>query len=198
MDKYEKFLSRYETKAVPWDHELPPPELIELAEKMPAGRALDLGCGYGRSARYLAEKGWMADGVEFVELAVEEANRRLGDAPYADRVRIFHGSVTEMPFLTPPYDLIVDIGCMHSLSEPSLQQYKSELLRLLKPSGTYLLFAHVNDGEESTEDEAPKGIPLQTIYTLFDQFTPERVEHGQTQVEDKPPWNSAWFWFTKA
>lgn len=196
MDKYEKFLSRYESCAVPWDHELPPPELIALVATTPVGRALDLGCGYGRTVRYLAERGWVADGVDFVELAIEEARRRLGEAPFASRAHFYHGSVTELAFLQEPYDLVVDIGCMHSLTDDSLRAYAVEVSRLLKPGGAYLLFAHVNDGEENDE-ETPKGIAETKIQALFSHFTLERVEYGETQVEDKPPWDSAWFWFRK-
>lgn len=196
MDKYEKFLSRYESNTVPWDHELPPPELIALADAMQPGKVLDLGCGYGRTVRYLAARGWTADGVDFVELAIDEARKRLGEVPFAKRVRFFHSTVTAMPYLDQPYDLIVDIGCMHSLTEASLRAYAAEVTRLLQSGGTYLLFAHINDGEEEGED-APKGIAEAQIHALFSHFELIRAEYGETQVEDKPPWASAWFWFRK-
>jgi hypothetical protein len=50
-------------------------------------------------------------------------------------------------------------------------------------------------GEES---QRPHGIPEETILNLFAVgFVLERMERGTTQVEDRPPWPSAWFWFQR-
>lgn len=76
MSSYERFIERYETERIPWDDPLPPPEVIQLAARLPAGRALDLGCGFGRAAIYLAQQGWSADGIDFVAQAIDEAQRR--------------------------------------------------------------------------------------------------------------------------
>ena len=47
------------------------------------GRVLDLACGEGRHAVWLAEQGWQAHGVDFSEVAIEKA-RRLAEARAAD------------------------------------------------------------------------------------------------------------------
>ena len=193
MEKFEKFQDRYKNGEVPWDHELPPPELIALAEKLKPGRILDLGCGYGRSCLYLAQKGWQADGVDFVPLAIEEAERRLVQTAVSSQVHYTVGPVTKIAQDDQSYDLIVDIGCMHALSEDELQLYAKEVQRLLKENGRYLLFAHILS--EGDSDDGLKGITETMIKNLFSNLILEKVEHGVTQVEDKDPWNSAWFWF---
>ena len=47
------------------------------------GRVLDLACGEGRHAVWLAEQGWQAHGVDFSEVAIEKA-RRLAEARAVD------------------------------------------------------------------------------------------------------------------
>jgi len=47
------------------------------------GRVLDLACGEGRHAVWLAEQGWQAHGVDFSEVAIEKA-RRLAEARALD------------------------------------------------------------------------------------------------------------------
>ena len=50
-------------------------ELVEGPDRLPAGRALDLGCGAGRNALYLAAHDWDTIGVEMAGYAVELATR---------------------------------------------------------------------------------------------------------------------------
>lgn len=51
-----------------------------LAGREAAGRALDLGCGEGRNAIWLAERGWSVVGVDFSRVALERARKLAGAA----------------------------------------------------------------------------------------------------------------------
>ncbi|MBE2220071.1 MAG: class I SAM-dependent methyltransferase [Anaerolineae bacterium] len=195
QDIYDRLLERYESGQVPWGEELPPPEIIALAEKLPPGRALDLGCGYGRSAIYLAKKGWRVDGIDFIPLAIAGAISRAEREGVSDQVEFHMGRVTDMSFLSDSFDLAIDVGCMHALDNADLRRYRDGVYRLLKPGGQYVLFAHLRDDKA---DVPGRGIYEETVYELFNtQFTLENVRLGKTQVEDKPPWASAWFWYRR-
>lgn len=192
---FNRLKERYEEGRVPWDDELPPPEVIEMADQMPAGRMLDLGCGYGRSSIYLARRGWVADGVDFIPLAIAGALARAEQAAVAGRAHFYLGKVTNLHFLTGPYDFALDVGCMHALDDAALRQYRDEVYRLMSVNGLYLLFAHLR----SDDVEVPgRGVYEEAIYKLFgDHFTLDKVIRGTTQVEGRPPWASAWFWFRR-
>jgi len=194
---YDRFRERYEEGRVTWDDPSPPPEIIALAAELAPGWGLDLGCGYGRAAIYLAQRGWTMDGVDFVPQAIAVARQRARAAGMAGRARFHVALASALPFLAPPYDLAIDIGCMHSFTEELLAGYRAELVRLLSTGGRYVLFAHLR-GDEGAGEDAPRGIPEVTIMSLLENdFVLERVERGTTQVEDKPPWNSGWFWFRR-
>lgn len=72
-----------------WDRRYAVSELVWTAEPnrfvaaevadLPAGRALDLGCGEGRNAVWLAEHGWRVTGVDFSRVALDKA-RRLAES----------------------------------------------------------------------------------------------------------------------
>lgn len=195
QDVYNSLLERYQTGQVPWGDDMPPPEIVALAETLSPGRALDLGCGYGRSSIYLAQKGWQVDGVDFISLAIAKAISRAEQMNVSDNVEFHMGRVTDLSFLNDPFDLAIDVGCMHALDGTDLQRYRDGVHRLLKPGGQFVLFAHLRDDES---DVPGRGLYEETIYELFNsQFTLEDVRHGVTQVEDKPAWASAWFWYRR-
>ncbi len=148
MKKYERMEEIYESGSVPWDQTDPPPEVIDSSSSIPVGRALDLGCGFGRASIYLARLGWQVDGVDFVEKAIKQARSRSEQIGVSDRVKFHQAPVTKLDFLEGPYDFALDVGCAHGLTDQELQEYHRELCRLLKPGAIYLLFAHLN--EEST------------------------------------------------
>ena len=196
MKKHERMEEIYESGSIPWDQADPPPEVIDLAAKLKPGRALDLGCGYGRAAIYLARLGWKVDGVDFVAQAIQGARIRAEQADVSERATFYHTSVTQLDFLEGQYDLALDVGCAHGLNAPELRDYYQQLVRLLKPGGFFLLFAHLN--EENIDPEEQKWMDEVLLRELFaSQFILEKVEHGQTQVNDQEPWRSAWFWFRK-
>lgn len=196
--RFERFTQRYSGGDVPWDSQSPPPEVIELVAQLPPARALDLGCGYGRTSIYLAQAGWQVDGVDFVPAAVDEARARAKAAGVHDRTRFHVGSVTQLDFLEPPYTLAIDIGCMHSLEADELRDYHAGLLRLLLPGATYLLFARLRDPAVEPGEGGPRGIPVALIDSRFqDGFRLTRVEHGVTEMQDQSSWDSAWFWYER-
>lgn len=196
-DSYQRLRERYETGDVPWDAEQPPPEVIALVETLPPGRALDLGCGYGRTAIYLARRGWQVDGVDFIELALEEAERRAATA--GAEVSFHHGSVTDLGFLDGPYDLAVDVGCGHGLDESGLRAYRDELHRLLRPGAVFLFFARVRDAAPAEGGDGPRGLDEPLFRRLFAEgFSLYRYEQGLTEMDDGSSWRSAWFWLRRA
>jgi SAM-dependent methyltransferase len=194
MSHFDRLLEFYQAGPVPWDRPEPPPEVLAFALTLPVGRALDLGCGLGRAALYLARLGWEVDGVDFIPQAIAEATARASQAGLLDKIRFHLSPVTQLDFLSGPYDFALDVGCAHSFSLDELRAYHQELLRLLKPGGDYLLFAHLN--EANPDPETRRWLDEADLHEIFSRgFTLERVEYGQTQVGDQSPWRSAWFWF---
>lgn len=196
MNRHQRMEEMYNEGAVPWDEFDPPPEVIELVNKLPAGRAMDLGSGFGRAAIYMGRLGWQVDGVDFVEKAVIEAQSRANQAGVGGKVRFYHSPVTKLDYLNEPYDFALDVGCAHGLTDQELKEYHQQLKRLLKPEASYLFFAHLN--EEGCDPEEQKWLDENTLKTIFtDGFILEKEEIGKTQVKDQDPWRSAWFWFKR-
>ena len=122
----------------PWDTGVSPPELMEFIGSHPAGRALDLGCGTGTNVITLAQHGWETTGVDFAGRAVRAARRKARQAEVDVDLRV--GDVTKEGALAGPYDLVLDMGCFHSLPQEGRRRYAANVERLLAPEGTYMLY----------------------------------------------------------
>ncbi|GHJ96304.1 hypothetical protein SNE510_58230 [Streptomyces sp. NE5-10] len=75
------------------------------------GRALELGCGTGTNAVYLARHGWRVAAVDLVDRAVRQAREKAAAAG-AD-VTVLHGDATRLDEVDVPgpYDLFFDLSC---------------------------------------------------------------------------------------
>ena len=81
---------RYAASELVWS--AGPNQFVERElQELPPGRALDLACGEGRNARWLAERGWQVTAMDFSPVAIEKGRRltdevdwQVGDALSAD------------------------------------------------------------------------------------------------------------------
>jgi SAM-dependent methyltransferase len=141
----------YRVGFTPWDQDHVPAELSGLVEGPTAlapGRALDVGCGTGTQAVYLAEHGWQVTGVDAVERALAQARRRAGDRGV--EVRWVAGDVASLPTLGlgDGFNLVHDRGCFHDLSDAARDGYVRGVSELAASGATLLLlaFAHRERG----------------------------------------------------
>src|SRR5438128_2069168 len=91
------YRASYRLGFTPWDRGVPPPGLVELVEgpaALPAGRAIDLGCGTATNTIYLARRGWEVTGVDMVPQALETARQRAAAAGVSPR--LVQGDVTRL------------------------------------------------------------------------------------------------------
>lgn len=73
--------------------------LKESLDRLPRGRALDLACGLGRNARFLAENGWQVDAVDVSDVALRKAET-LARGPTFDGLLVIWSGVTRRPQTT--------------------------------------------------------------------------------------------------
>jgi SAM-dependent methyltransferase len=120
----------------PWDSGITPPELFEFIQSHPAGRAIDIGCGTGTNVITLAKTGWQATGFDFAPRAIQIAKRKAKKANV--QVSLFTDDATRMKNVTGQFDLVLDMGCFHSLENKV--DYLTQLDRILAPNGFWLMY----------------------------------------------------------
>lgn len=125
-----------------WDTGITPPEVVEEIEREGApapGRALDLGCGTGTNALFLAAHGWEVVGVDFAAQAIEAARRKAGST---DRVTFLQGDATRLSELgvEGPFELVLDVGCFHGISAAGRRRYAMQTARLTRSGALLMMF----------------------------------------------------------
>ncbi|THA29466.1 class I SAM-dependent methyltransferase [Streptomyces sp. A1277] len=110
------------------------------------GRALDLGCGAGRNALYLASRGFEVDAVDLSPVAVAWGENRAREIGVDVRFLCGDAFALRATELSGPYDLIVDSGCFHHLPPHRRVSYLSLLDRALA-SGGHLALTSFAAGE---------------------------------------------------
>lgn len=105
------------------------------------GRALDVGCGSGRDAVYLAKRGWRVTAVDSVDKALGSAKQRAVEAGV--EVEWVSGDIADLGRLglEPGYDLLYDFGCIHGLTDAARRGAAAGLTQLGEQGATLLLVA---------------------------------------------------------
>jgi len=173
-DRHASFSQRYASGETPWDSGITPPEIFDALAELPAGWALDLGCGTGTVIRDLLRQGWRADGLDFVQRAIDMATAKLSEfAP--DSHRLFRHDVTrldDLPLLRSDYNLIIDIGCGHCLAASDAGRYAASIASRLSAGGIFMLYAS-HPRADSTVGWAPK-LVAQTFGRQLDLLWEQR------------------------
>jgi cyclopropane fatty-acyl-phospholipid synthase-like methyltransferase len=144
----------------PWDTGISPPELMSYIDLHPPGRALDLGCGTGTNSITLAKHGWEVVGIDFAYRAIKIARKKARrDGVYAE---FYVDDVTRLRMISGNFDLILDIGCFHSIAHEFRMHYLANLERLLATNGTYMLYAFLKTDPQSESS----GVDEQEIHKI--------------------------------
>ncbi|MFQ5949444.1 MAG: class I SAM-dependent methyltransferase [Nitrospiria bacterium] len=108
---------------IPHRSQVPSPLLVDHLHRLPRGRALDIASGYGRNAFYLAEQGYVVEGVDCDEEAVAFCNREAERRRLAFEAR--RVDLEKAPFsLGKGYVLI---SCFYYLDRKIIRDMKAAL-----------------------------------------------------------------------
>lgn len=143
-DRWDRFYADRD-RAVPFFAAKPDENLVSYVERglIRPGRALDLGCGPGRNAFYLASAGFKVDAVDLSPAAIDWARQRADEAGAS--IRFHQGDAFRLPELTGPYDLVYDSGCFHHLPPHRRISHLALVHRVLVPGGHFGLTCFVTE-----------------------------------------------------
>ena len=163
------------------------------------GRAIDLGCGIGRNAIYLAKMGCRVDAIDLSQTAINRG-RSFAKQERVD-VNFIVGSAFDIPLLEDHYDIAYDSGLLHHLQPHRRPAYLDLVRTVLKPNGILGMTCFdttagrpVEDWKLYEEGKMPPGIGypedrlrsiLQRYFEIL-EFQPMTVQPEETGLFGMP------------
>jgi SAM-dependent methyltransferase len=156
----ERFAAYYAGRP-PWDIGAPQPAFVAAADRI-RGRVIDLGCGTGDLAIWLAGQGRTVTGVDF--LAAPLAQARAKAAAEGVAVNFLQMDALAVGSIPERFDAAVDCGLFHTFDDAGRRAYVAALARLLEP-GARLFVLCMADAEPGTH--GPRRVSTAEIHAAF-------------------------------
>ena len=150
----------------------------------------ELGCGGGRNTAELLKRYPQAKvtALDYSALSVEKTKEYNKDRMSEGRCSVIQGNVAELPFEDGTFDLATAFETVYFW--PGLEQCFSEVCRILKPGGTFMI-CNESDGTDETSLKYEKIIEGMKCYTI-DELSSALRAAGFAEVKsdhyDGKPW----------
>jgi methyl halide transferase len=138
---------RYADDALPWDSGEPDLHLRGVVEEhsVKTGKALEIGCGTGTNAIWLAERGFEVTGLDLSHNAIARAEAKAKAAGV--NCHFFAADFLADQIPGAPYDFVYDRGCFHVFdSDEERSRFASRVGELLAPEGIWHSLIGSTDG----------------------------------------------------
>lgn len=157
----ERWNNRYQQADTPWDSGVPSAQLVAALDGglVAPCRALELGCGTGTNAIYLAQRGFDVTAVDAAPLAIETARRKTTEAGVgvmfleADAARLGDA-------VSGTFDFVFDRGCYHCVRRENAAGFVASLVSVTHPGSLYLLLA---GNADEVREHGPPGVTREEI-----------------------------------
>lgn len=175
----------------PWDIGRPQPVFERLADANEiVGPVLDVGCGTGENALYLAERGFDVLGVDGVEAAVAAARSKARERGLEASFEVL--DALALPQLGRVFVSVIDSGLFHVFEDDERPLYVASLAAALAADGRYFMLCF---SEHEPGSGGPRRVTQQEIRATFRPplFAVQSVEAAEmaTLLADEP--KHAWF-----
>jgi len=133
------FHQQYAGGDAPWDIGKPQPEIVALEDAGVFGpRVLDVGCGTGQTALFLASREHDVTGIDAVQQAIDSA-KALATERGLDVCFRTADVLEVLPDLVGRFHSVTDVGFFHALSDEQRDDFAAKLAEKLAPGGVYAM-----------------------------------------------------------
>ena len=149
----------------PWDIGRPQPAFVGLVQagELTGNTVLDVGCGTGENAFYLAQNGFSVVGVDLSTRAIVAAKAKAEEGKLKIDFRL--ANALSLEFESGRFDNIIDSGLFHTFTDNDRISFAREIARVLTPNGRYFMLCFSD--KEPTDWGGPRRITKEEIEITF-------------------------------
>lgn len=151
-----RFEERYKSGDTPWDHDMPDANLVDMVDHrpIPKCRALDIGCGTGSDAIWLALQHFAVTGCDISQTAVEISREKALGAKVDCTFLVADFMESSIP--ESPFGFVFDRGCFHSVGADEERRLFAENVHSCLEDGGFWLTLAGNADEPERETGPPQ------------------------------------------
>lgn len=182
VDRFDTVYEDTSLVEVPWFTAAPSIKVVEAVISGIVSRGsevVDLGCGPGLDAVFLATAGAKVIGIDAAAAALDRARALAAWAGV--NVTFLQGDILGMGLPEACADVANDSFVFHNISDEARPAYAAEVYRILRPGGTFLLNAF---SDRMVDGSGPRRISAAEI---FETFPPDRFTCNQLEIHRNLP-----------
>ena len=188
MSEQQEWDKRYTEKDLPWDIGYPDGRLMDLVAgwglNKSGGKVLEVGCGTGSNALWLAEQGFQVTAVDISPAAValaEERAKEQGLECIFQAEDFLKGCSLE----PKAFNFLFDRGCFHSVGQAEERRtFARQAASLLASNGIW--FSLIGNKDQATQKKGPPRMSVAEISAAVEEdFEILRLESSWTNPVSK-------------
>ncbi len=160
---------RYEADKLPWDTGRPDTYLVQMVSRWPQSdsRVLEIGCGTGSNAVWLAAQGFQVTGMDISSSAIRIAGERAAEKKVHCQLEVANFLDCGLP--EEQFSLVFDRGCFHaSDGEQGREGFVRRVASSLEKGG--LWFSLIGNRDEGVEAKGPPRLSAGQITASVEPF----------------------------
>lgn len=145
LETMHNWSSKYQATTRPWDaaaqDDKPHPAVRRYVDMgFGRGRVLEIGCGAGANARYIASRGGKVMAIDVAKPVIESNKARA--LKEGSDCQFLCSNAFELAATPGEFDAVLDCWCFHHIPVHLMVSYAERVAQLLKPGGQFLLLCH--------------------------------------------------------
>lgn len=168
MSKIKRFTQRYKDGDIPWDLGRADYNLTEMVVNWPIMpcKTLELGCGTGDNAIWMAEHKFEVTAFDLIEVAVNMAKIKAAEAGV--NISFYVADILKDTIPNEPFDFVFDRGVFHTIDdEGDRALFAENVARHMKKEGLWLSLIGSQD-----QNQEKKGPPKRSAKDIIDAIEP--------------------------
>jgi cyclopropane fatty-acyl-phospholipid synthase-like methyltransferase len=178
------FEASYQSGDAPWDIGGPQPEVVRLAEAgLIIGSVLDVGCGTGENALFLAARGHPVFGLDASATGIELARKKAVERKLPVQFHVW--DALELRRLRKRFETVIDVGLFHVFSNEERRRYAESLAEVTAPGSDLFILCF---STEEPPGPGPRHVDEDEIRDAFRSiFATMELQPARFERKGQPP-----------